>query len=160
MSFLVGSAHAAEVVLEQVVALQSQKLLGRLPTATANNLGDGNLAVVIADTTRDASEVLECSPVPLLKGLRAFLREHLAEDRIRVRQRHDEESHLHKLSLEHDGHFAEIGLCFTRSVAQRYEDLGLTLLPSANRILDDRVAAVVSVLGLQSVKDALCDAAS
>ena len=49
LALLVGPADQAEVALEEAVAGQAQEGLGQLTLARADDPGDGDLAVVVAD---------------------------------------------------------------------------------------------------------------
>jgi hypothetical protein len=93
--------------------------------------------------------------VPLLERLGTFLGKHLAEDRVRVGQRHHEHRDLDLLAAEFDLGLPEVDLGFARPVRQRHKDLGLSLLPCPDRVLDDRQAAIVVILTLKTRKDAL-----
>jgi hypothetical protein len=83
---LVGSPHEAEVILEQVVALEPEELAGDLPLAAAGDLGDGDLGVVVADASRDAAEEREGADVALEECLGALAGEGADEEGVGVRQ--------------------------------------------------------------------------
>ena len=104
---------------------------------------------------RDSAEELECSAVPLLKSLCAFLGKYLAADCVGEGQRHHEERHLGGLPFQDNGDLAKVGLAFAWPMAQGNEDFRLALPPSPHGIFDDGVATVVTVLGAESIKDAL-----
>ena len=72
---LVGPPHQAEVGLEQVMALEPEELVGDLAVAAAEDLGDGDLGVVVADPARDAAEEGEGPDVALEERLGALARE-------------------------------------------------------------------------------------
>ena len=72
---LVGPPHQAEVGLEQVVALEPQERVGDLAVAAAGDLGDGDLAVVVADPPGHAAEEGEGPDVALEERLGALARE-------------------------------------------------------------------------------------
>lgn len=59
MSFLVRSADPAEVMLEQIVALQSEELPRRIDAALADDPSHRDAAVVVTDPPGNAAEELE-----------------------------------------------------------------------------------------------------
>ena len=93
--------------------------------------------------------------MPFLERLRAFVREHLAEEGVRVGQGHHEHRYLDLLATKRDLSFSKIDLGLARPVRQRHKHLGLTLLPGPHGVLNDRQAAVVLVLLAQPIEDAL-----
>ncbi len=138
---LVGPPHQAEVFLKQIMALQPQKLFGQLPLASLEDLDHRDGRVVVADPLRHAGEVLEGPAMPFQKGLGAFARKRLNEDRSRVGQRHHEQGDLRLDAVQLHGGFAEINLSLARRMRQRQKDLLMHLLPGPYGILDDRVLA-------------------
>jgi hypothetical protein len=143
---LVGPAHQAEVGLEEVVALQAEERVGEPPLPAAGDLRHGDLQVVVADPPGDAAEEGEGAGVPLEERLGALAREGAAEERVGVRQGHDEDGHLGRPAVERDRGLAEVGLGLAGRVGQRDEDLGVAALPGADGVLDDGQAAGVAVL--------------
>ena len=91
---------------------------------------------------------------PVQEGLAALTGVYAAEDRIAVHQRHHEKGDLDLHAVEHDVGIAEIDLGLAGPVAQGHERLGVLAAPGPHGVLDDGVAAVVVVLGLQAVEDA------
>lgn len=77
----------------------SQELASRFSPAITDDLGDRDLAVVVADAARHATEELEGPAVIFLKRLGAFLGKHLTEDRVAVGQRDHKESGLLRLAV-------------------------------------------------------------
>src|SRR3954447_25484374 len=102
---------------------EPMELGGDLATATACDLGDGDLQVVVADAARDAAEEREGADVPLEERLGALAWEGAAEGRVGVRQRQDEQRDLRRLSVEGDLRLAEVDLGLAGAVGQRDEDL-------------------------------------
>jgi len=98
MALFVRTPHQAEVMLEQIVALQPKELAGHFPLPTAGDLRHGDLRVVIADSPWHSAEELKRPPVPFQERFGAFAREYLAEDGVAVRQRHHEQSHTGRLA--------------------------------------------------------------
>ena len=121
---LVGPPHQAEVGLEQVVALQPEELVGDLAVAAAGDPGDGDLGVVVADPPGHAAEEGEGPDVALEERLGALAREGADEDRVGVRQGHDEQRDLGRPAVEGDLGLAEVDLGLAGRVGQRDEDLG------------------------------------
>src|ERR1700674_2803199 len=129
MPLLIGAAHQAEVMLEDVMALQAQKLLGELPLAALEDLDHRDGRVIVADPPRNAAEEFKGLAMPLQERLGAFPWEHLDEDRDRIRQRHHEQRHLLRLARYRHGGFAKIDLSLARRVRQRQEHFPPRLLP-------------------------------
>jgi hypothetical protein len=140
----VGPPHPAEVVREEVVALQPQELPGGHAATASGDLGHGDLEVVVADAAGDAAEELEGPGVALQERLGALAREGVDEDGVGVRQRHDEQRHPGRPAVERDLGLAEVDLGLARGMGQR-EDLGGPGLPGGDGCLDDRLAALVAV---------------
>jgi len=90
MPLLLGASNQTEVGFIQVVALKSQELLSELPITVARDLGHGDLAVVVADPSRNPTEEIKSSFMSLLERLGTLPRERLDVEYIAVRQRHDE----------------------------------------------------------------------
>jgi hypothetical protein len=155
VSPLVGPPHQAEVLLEQIMALQPQELLGQLALAPLQHFDHGNGQVVVADPLRHTLEELEGPAMPFQEDLGTFSWESLNEDRSRVGQRHHEQGDLRLLACQMDRGCAEIDLGFTRRMRQRQENLLMHLLPGPNGILDRRVATLEAVLVPQSLEDPL-----
>jgi hypothetical protein len=151
---LVGPPHPAEVGLEEVVALEPQELGGELAVAAAEDLGHGDLEVVVADPARDAAEEGEGPGMPLQERLGAFAREGAAEEGVGVRQGHDEHRHLGGPSVERDLGLAEVDLGLAGRVGQRDEDLGAAQPPGGDGLLDDSQAASIGVLVAEPLEDA------
>ena len=112
VAFFVRTPDQAEVMLEQVVAFKPEKLAGYLALARAENLGHGNLAVVVADPSPRAAEELKCSTVAFLERLGTFTRERLNEKGVRIGQRHHEQSDLLAQAVQIDLGEAKIDLGF------------------------------------------------
>src|SRR5262245_58137764 len=112
--------------------LQPEKLLGQLPLVRADELGDGDPAVVVADPRGHAAEEREGPCVALVEGLGAFPREETAETRVAVRQRQDEQRGLVPHPRDDYLGAAEVHLALTRRMEQRYKDLRLRLLVDAD----------------------------
>ena len=93
--------------------------------------------------------------MPFQERLGAFAGKRLDEDRARVRQRHHEQRHLRLLAGQPDRRFAEVDLGLARRMRQRQEHLLVRLLPRADRVLDDRLAAGEAVLVPQPLEDPL-----
>ena len=153
MPLLVGPPHQAEVGLEQVVALEPQERVGDLALAAAGDLGDGDPGVVVADPPRDAAEEGEGPDVALEERLGALAREGADEDRVGVRQGHDEQGHRGGLAVEDDLGLAEVDLGLAGGVGQRDEDLGGPEPPGGDGLLDDGQAALVAVLVAEPLED-------
>ena len=133
-----------------------------LRSAAAGDLGHGDLGVVVADPARDAAEEGEGPDVPLEERLGALAGEGADEDRVGVRQGHDEQGHLGRPAVEGDLGLAEVDLGLAGRVGQRDEDLGGPGPPGGDGLLDDGQAAVVAVLVAEPLEDrgGRCAAAS
>jgi len=136
----IGPADQAEVVVELVMALQPQEFLRGCFTPAADNPGHGDLAVVVADPSRHVAEEGEGPTMARLERLGTFAWEDLAEDGVRVQQRHHEQGHLRRLPAAQDHRLALVHLGFGRRVAQRHEDLGLPWPPGPHGALDHGLA--------------------
>jgi hypothetical protein len=123
VALLVGPPYQAEVLLEQVMALQPQELLGQLALAPLEHLDHRDGQVIVADPPWHTAEELERPAMPLQEGLRAFPWKSLNEDRSRVRQRHHEQGRLSLHAIELNGGFAEVDLRFARWMRKRQKDL-------------------------------------
>ena len=97
----------AEVVGEQVVALQAQELTGEL-TLSPHDLGDRDRGVVVADALGHPAEELEAGQVAGLEGLGALARVTGEEVGVRVGQGDDGQVGLAPLAGDLDGGLAEV----------------------------------------------------
>ena len=95
-----------------------------LRSRRAGDPGHGDLGVVVADPPGDAAEEVEGPDVALEERLGALAREGADEDRVGVRQGHDEEGDLGGSAVEGDLGLAEVDLGLAGRVGQRDEDLG------------------------------------
>jgi len=143
------------VVLEEKVALQPQELVGRRLAPPADELGDRDPTVVVADPPRNAAEELKRPAVPFLERLRAFPRKHLAEEGVAEWQRDHEVGDFGLLPLQKDDRFAEVGLGLARGVRQRHEHLGRAGPPGTHGVADHTDPALVTALAPQSIEDPL-----
>jgi hypothetical protein len=91
MPLLVGTPDQTEMVFKQAMALQPHEFTRDLATSPADDLGHGNLAVVVTDPAWHPTKKLERPSMTFQEYLRAFSGKHLAEDGVRVRQRHHED---------------------------------------------------------------------
>jgi len=85
VTLLVRATHKAEVVVVEIIRLQSQELPCRSLAASADNLRHGDLRVVVADPLRHAAEELERTDVARLERLGAFAGKRLTEKCVAVR---------------------------------------------------------------------------
>src|SRR5712692_8975212 len=108
--------------------LQTEELLGQATLVRPGELGDGDLAVVVADACRHTAEEVEGASVSVVKGLGAFAWTETTEASVAVRQREDEQGGLVADTSDDDFSAAEVALCLAGWVEQRHEDLGLRLL--------------------------------
>ena len=143
------------MILEEKVTLEPQELSGHLAFAAANNLGNGDLGIVIADPRRNTIQEREDAGMALQKGLRALPWKGLNVDRIGIRERHHEQRHLRLFAVEEHVGKPEIDLSFSGPVTQRQKDFALLLFPGRHRFLDDRFAAFVPMLVAETFKDTL-----
>ena len=153
MPLLIGSPDKTEVVFEEVMALEPEKLTSHFPVATAGDLRDRDLGVIVADSLRHTAEELKGSLVSFQKRFGAFSWESLNEDRIGVRKRHHEQRDLDVLAGEVHFGESEVDLCLARRMGERQKDLLASLLPFPDDLLDGGVTATVAVLLLQPLKD-------
>ena len=79
------------------------------------------------------------------KHFRAFSGKRLNVNRIRIRQRHHEQSHFRQFALQPHIREPEVDLSLTGRVRERQEYFAIRLLPRSNGILDDRLATFVIV---------------
>ena len=155
MALFVRTPDQAEVVVVEMVRLQSQELARRRLAASADDLRHGDLRVVVADPLGHAAEELERTDVALLERLGAFAGKRLAEEGVAVRQRHHAEHHL-DLAATIDGlRLAEVELGFARRMRQRHEDFGRLLLAAPDLVADDRDPAGVAVFVAEPLEDPL-----
>ena len=119
----------------KIVRLQSQELFRWLLATPADNPGDRDLRVVLADPLGDTTKELKRTNVALLERFGTFPGKRLAEEGVAVRQRHHAEHHL-DLTTTIDGlRLAEIELGLARRMRQRHEDFGRLLLVTPQRNL-------------------------
>src|SRR4029077_2212807 len=128
------------------MALQPQKLPRQLPLPPFQHLDHGNSRVVVADPPRHAAEELEGPAVPLQKGLRAFPRKYLEEDRSRVGQRHHKQGNLDLLAPQQNRRFAEVDLGLAWRMRERQKDFPVSSLPGPHRVFHHGLATRVSML--------------
>lgn len=150
---LVGPADPAEVGLEEVVALESLEGVGERPPPAFGDLGDGDLQVVVADPTRNSAEEGEGPDVTLEEGLGALAWEGPDEDRIGIRQGHDEQGDLGRPAIEMDLGLTEIDLGPARWMGQRDEDLGGSSPGGDDDELDGGQATFVAIFVTEAVED-------
>ena len=155
MSLLVRTTHQTEVLLEQKVTLQTLELSGDRTLPVARDLPDGHLRVVVADPNRNTANELKGPTVAFLERLRAFAGERLNEHRVRVRQRHHEQRHLHGLAVEYHVSEPVVHLSVARWMRKRQKDLAILLPPGTHRLLHDRDATRVAVLVTQPLENPL-----
>ena len=151
---LVGPLDQAEVVIEQVMALELEEAVGQPPLARADDLGDHHAAVVVGDPPRHPAEEREAADVALPEGLGALALERLDEQGVGVRQGHDEEGDLAEPAGDVGQGVAEVDLGLAGAMDQRDEDLAADPLEVADGLLHGRVAALVA-LGRDPVEDPL-----
>jgi hypothetical protein len=152
---LVRPPHEAEVLAEQVVTLEAEELAGALAVAGPDDPGHGDLGVVVTDPAGHAAEEGEGPDVALEERLGALAGEGAGEDRVGVRQRHDEHRDGGRPAVEGDLGLPEVGLGLAGRVGQRDEHLGGATPPGADGVLDPGQPARVAVLGLETLVDPL-----
>ena len=153
--FLVGPPHQAKLRIEEVMALEPLKLPRHLSLAAAGDLCHCDLAVVVADLSRHATNESERTIVALEKGLGALPWKCLDKDGVGVRQRHHEQRHLLPLTSDVDVREAKVDLGLARRVRERHEDFLPGVLPLPDRRFHHRDAAGVVPLCLQPVENPL-----
>jgi len=128
VALFVRASDLTEVVLVEMMRLQTEEFACRFFATAADDPGHGDLRVVVADPVGHAPEEFERTDVALLERLGAFTREGLAEEGVAVRQRHHAEHHLNLTATVDGPCLAEVELGFARRVRQRHEDFGRLLL--------------------------------
>src|ERR1700755_2072098 len=102
---------------KKIVAFELEKPLGQSPRlASLQYLAHRHLRVVIRDAPRNSTEELEPFHMSFPKGLGAFAFKRLHKNRVTVRQRHHEESHLAQLPVHLGQGVAKIHLRLARSM--------------------------------------------
>lgn len=152
MTFLVRTAHDAEVVFVKMVRLQSQESLSGRLSASADNLSYRDLRVVVADPTRHATEKLERADVPFLERFGTFNGERLNEKRIAVRQRHDTKHRLGLAPTVDHLRLAKVKLRRARQMRKRHEHLGLSLPPTSDLVTHHGQSASVPMFITKPIK--------
>ena len=137
------------------MALESLKLPRHLSLAAAGDLCHRDLAVVVADLSRHATDEAEGPIMAFEEGLGALPWKRLNVEGIRIRQRHHEQRHLLPLTGEVDIGEAEVDLGLARWMREGHEDLLPDVLPLPDRRFHHRDAAGVATLGPQPVEDPL-----
>ena len=89
------------------------------------------------------------------KGFRRLRRIGLDEERVRVRQAHEEDMQLATHAADHADRFAEVDLSMTRRMGERHELLSRALASFPNIVRHDRDAAGKAVLVAQTLEDPL-----
>jgi hypothetical protein len=148
-----GLTYPTKMSGEGEMGLQPEEFPGQLALARPGQLGDGNLAVVVADPRRHAAEEGEGAGMALVEGLRAFPGEEATEAGVAGRQRQDEQGGLIPHAGDDHPGAAEVHLALAGRVEQRHEDLGLGLLVGADGIADDAGAPRVALLVAQALID-------
>jgi hypothetical protein len=144
------------VRLEQAMTLEPEEGVGEVAIAAAEDLGHGDLGIVVADAAWNSTEEGEGADMTFEERLGTFAWEGGHEDRVGVGQGHDEQSDLHGLPVEGNLSFAEVDLGLARRrVGQGDEDLDVTALPGRDGHLDDGQLALVTVLVAESLEDSL-----
>ena len=155
VALLVRTPHKAEVVVVEIVRLQSQEFPCRSLAASADDLRHGNFRVVVANPLRHAAEELERPDVACLKRLSAFAGKRLAEECVAVWQRHHTEHDFDFASAIDGLRLAEIELRFARWVRQRHEDFRSLLPVTPDLVTNDGDPAGVLVFVTEPLEDPL-----
>ena len=137
------------------MAEQSGEGSRALTRTVAADLGNCQFGVVVEDRLRNAAKECERRYVAIEKRLRRLGGIGLHERRIRMRQIHVEHVHLLTHPADHADRFSEIDLRVPRRMDERHERLAGSELPLVDVILHCRVAATVTMLGLQPLEDSL-----
>ena len=126
-----------------------------LARAVGQNLRHKTTVIIVEDRLRHGAEESEGVDMAVDPGLgnRRRIRPDIAG--VAVRQIEGEEVRLLLHPADHHHRLAEIRLCLTRRMGQRYEHLLVPAFVLAHIILDDRVAAGEPVLFAQAVEDPL-----
>ncbi len=114
MPLLIGLAHQAEVLVEQVVALETKEPVREFSLPWPNEPLNRDPAVVVADPRGHSPEELECPHVAVLERLGALTGISPNEHRVGVRQAHHEQRRLHRLTVEKDHRLPEVDLGLTQ----------------------------------------------
>ncbi len=154
MPLFIRLPDQAEVMAEEIMALQPQELAGEHPASLLDHLRDGNLGVVVGNPLRHAAEEFKCPAMALLECLGAFAGKDLAEYGIAVQKRQDEHGDLPLLAAIKNRRLAKVDLGLARSMRQRHEDFCRPPLPPPNLFLDNSPATAVALLA-QPLEDPL-----
>ena len=144
VALFVAPTHAAEVMVEQVMALEGQKAPGQR-ALFAHHLGDRDGGVVIGDPKRHRPEELKPRHVGGLEGLGA-LRIGGKEVRVRIGQRDHTQCGLATFAGNLDRGLAEVELGMSRGMRERDERLLRVCLGPLHRHLHLGVTPRVAVL--------------
>ena len=153
VALLVAPPDPAEVVVEQVVALEGQERPGEHPLP-AHHLGHCDGGVVVAGADGHPAEELEAGHVGSLEGLGALPRVGGEEVGVRIGQRDHPEGRLAANACDLDRRLAEVELGMPGRVAERDEHL-LRVAPGLGHGLSDLGDSPgVAVLVTQALEDA------
>ena len=155
LALIVALRRTAELVGEQIMALQLGERPRSLPLCAAEDLRHRDLGVVVKDARGHAAEVCERTHMTIQEGFGRLGWERCHEAVIRVGQVHYQVVRLPLHAGNHDQGFAEVHLRFARCVDQRHEHLPSTQRRRAHVVFDDRVAAAEPVLFPKPVEDPL-----
>ena len=137
----------------KIVRLKTEELAYWCLATSADDPGDGDLRVVVADSRRHAAEELECPTVAFLERLSAFARKRLTEERVAVRQRHHAEHDLDRSAAINGHRLAEVELGTARRMRQRHENFSRALLVETDFIAHDGDPAGVFMLLAKPLED-------
>jgi hypothetical protein len=123
IAFVIALAGAAELVFEQIMALQRAEHLAARPRSVAQYPRHRQFGVIVKDRARYAAEKGKRLHMPITKRLGNFGRIGLEERRIAVRQIHAEIMVPDQLAIDNCIRLAKIDLSMAGPMAERHEYL-------------------------------------
>jgi hypothetical protein len=152
LALVVTLGWTPELLRQQVVTLHFGEGPRLLPLAVAQDLGHGDLRVVVENLARHSTEIGKGPHVAFEKSLCGLGRKRRHETVIGVRQIHRQVVRLPLHSGDNHQRLAEVRLRFSGSMPQRHEHLLRPQPLRAHIVLHDSVAAGERVLGPQPLK--------
>jgi hypothetical protein len=125
--------------------VQPEEFSGQVTLVRADQLDHGDLAVVVADPRRHATEEGEGPGMAFVESRGAFSREETAGSGIAVRQRQHAQGGLVPHAGDDDLGAAEVHLALAGRVEQGHEDFRLGLLGGPDGVADVTGATRIAV---------------
>jgi hypothetical protein len=124
-----------------------------LPLPATDDLRHFELRVAVTDPLPNAAEEPKGPYMALQEDFGTLARKDVAVNRIAVRQRQEENHHLFAVASDVDIVISKVDLGFAGIMLEWQKDFFPAQLEVSDGVLDDRVSAIVAVLGFQPFVD-------